>query len=135
MTEVTGISDLNELLRRMQPRLSRKDFVFCTVSEAEFNGMKLNPLSTFKEEEGVTAIIERKTADANSLAYHGVWKMITLTVHSDLSAIGFLARITNRLAREGISSNVVSAYYHDHLFVPAGKADKAMDALKKLSKT
>jgi len=131
---MAGIKNLNKLLKEMKPKLVHKKFVFCTVSKAKFNKMKLNPLLVFKEKEGIAVIIERKTADANSLAYSDIWTLITLNVHSDLSAIGFLAKITNRLAEEGISTNVVSAYFHDHLFVPANRANEAIYILNKMSK-
>jgi hypothetical protein len=35
----------------------------------------------------------------------------------------------------GISVNVVSAYYHDHLFVPIEKTDIVMQLLLALSKS
>ena len=44
--------------------------------------------------------------------------MITVMVHSALDAVGFLATITTRLAAAGIGVNLVSAFFHDHLFVP-----------------
>ena len=53
--------------------------------------------------------------------------MITLSVHSSLDAVGFLAAITNKLAAAAISFNPVSAYYHDHLFIPANRAEQAMN--------
>ena len=56
-------------------------------------------------------------------------KMISLSVHSSLTAVGFLAAITARLAERGISVNPVSGFYHDHLFVPEDRADEAMDIL------
>jgi hypothetical protein len=59
--------------------------------------------------------------------------MITLTVHSALEGVGFLAAITARLSASGIGSNPVSAFYHDHLFVPADRADDAMRVLRELS--
>ncbi|EKD51400.1 MAG: hypothetical protein ACD_62C00265G0006 [uncultured bacterium] len=59
--------------------------------------------------------------------------MITLTVHSGLDAVGFLARISTALAEAGISLNAVSAFYHDHLFVPVDRAGEAMVALERLS--
>jgi hypothetical protein len=51
-------------------------------------------------------------------------------VHSALTAVGFLAAITTRLAEAGISVNAVSAYYHDHLFVPWERREEAMEVLK-----
>jgi len=62
-----------------------------------------------------------------------VFRMITLTNHSSLNTVGFLAIITRELAQHGISVNPVSAYYHDYLFVPVSMVHKAMHVLKKLS--
>ncbi|MBN2478248.1 ACT domain-containing protein [Candidatus Micrarchaeota archaeon] len=130
---MVGIKNLDKLLKEMKPELMDKEYVFCTISPEQINKMQLDPILTFKEKEGITVILERKTAEANSLPYSGVWKLITLTVHSDLSAVGFLARITGKLAKEGISVNAVSAYYHDHLFVPVEKADDAIRVLKEIA--
>lgn len=44
-----------------------------------------------------------------------------------------MAAITTRLAQEGISVNPVSAFYHDHLFVAEGDAEKAMGVLRGMS--
>lgn len=77
--------------------------------------------------------MEKEVADENRLPYDSVWSLITLNVNSDLAAVGFLAAITPALAQAGISVNVVSAYYHDHLFVPEGKAKEALKILQKLS--
>jgi hypothetical protein len=59
--------------------------------------------------------------------------MITLNVHSSLDAVGFLAAITTRLAAAGMGVNPISAFFHDHLFVPAERADEAMAILKTLA--
>jgi len=126
---MAGIRDLKELLKSMQPKLIEKEFVFCTVSEDFFSRMKILPLLVFREDEGITLILERKIADENSLSYSCTWALVTLGVHSDLAAVGFLAAVTSKLASAGISTNVVSAYYHDHLFVPFEKAGKAMKLL------
>jgi hypothetical protein len=59
--------------------------------------------------------------------------MVTLTVHSALDAVGFLAAITTRLAAAGISVNAVSAFFHDHLFVPVGRAEETVEILCRMA--
>lgn len=130
---MVGITDLKVLLKSMEPKLVKGEFVFCTVSEEHFSKLRATPLLVFREEEGTTLILEREIADANSLPYSHLWGMITLTVHSDLTAVGFLTAITSKLAGAGISVNVVSAYYHDHLFISIEKIDKATELLRELS--
>ena len=53
-----------------------------------------------------------------------------LSVNSSLDAVGLTAAVATKLSFYGISANVVAAYYHDHIFVPSEKADKALLALK-----
>ena len=88
-----------------------------------------------KEKEGITLILRKEDADKEHLSYEKIWAHITLAVHSNLAAIGFLARITQQLAEAHIPVNAVSAYYHDYLFVPTHKAKQAMETLTKLSDT
>jgi hypothetical protein len=116
----------------MEPRLHDGEFVFCTVSPAQFRRLRIEPLGWFREEEGITLIAERSVADRDGLKYEFISRMITLSVHSSLYAVGFLAAITTKLAAAGISVNPISAYYHDHLFVPADQASAAMKALDEL---
>lgn len=125
--------DLAALLRRMKPELQPGTFVFCTIPANERIPAALNPVLTFREQEGTTLIILREEAEAAGLRYSFTSRLITMTVHSALDAVGFLAAITARLAEAGISVNAVSAYHHDHLFVPADKADDAMAALRTMS--
>lgn len=130
---MTGERDLGVLLRHMKPELRPGIFVFCTASPNENIPAALNPLLTFREQEGTTLVIPREEAVAAGLRYAFPSRLITLTVHSALDAVGFLAAITARLARAGISVNAVSAFHHDHLFVPADRADEAMALLKQTS--
>jgi hypothetical protein len=108
-------------------------FVFCTIPTNQPIPAALSPLLTFREQEGTTLVIPREQAEAAGLRYAFASCLITLTVHSALDAVGFLAAITARLAAAGISVNAVSAFHHDHLFVPADRADEAMEILQKMS--
>lgn len=124
-----GESDLSALLARMTPELHGSEYVFCSVAPDVAEVLRNQALGCFEENEGVSLILERTAADQAGLAYDSVWKMISLTVHSSLEAVGFLAALTTRLASAGISANVVSAFFHDHLFVPVSLAEKAMAVL------
>ena len=117
----------------MRPKLNDGDFVFCTITSLN----DINPesiISLFKEDEGWTVIIGKELADEFSLSYSYIAAWITLTIHSSLEAVGLTAAFSNALAAEGISCNVVAAYYHDHIFVAKEDADRALQALQKLSK-
>ena len=128
---MTGEKDFKKLIKGMKPVLDIREFVFSTVSFAERKNLNINPICEFQEREGLTLILEKTEAEENKLNYAFNSRMITLSVHSDLSAVGLLAAVTNKLAENGISVNVVSAFYHDHLFVPIEKAESAMEILTK----
>jgi uncharacterized protein len=127
-----GETNLSILLRSMQPELNPGEFVFCNTPD--LNKIQMNDVvSIFREREGFTVIVEKKIADQFKLSYSFVAKWITLTVHSSLEAVGLTAAFASALANENISCNVVAGYYHDHIFLPAEKANEAMEVLKKLA--
>ena len=130
---LSGESDLNRLLSALSPRLHDGVYVFCEVARGRAP-VGIEPLLTFQETEGTTVVITKQQADQAGLvgAFPSVW--ITLGATSDLAAVGFLAVVTARLAAEGISTNVVSAFRHDHIFVPVPAADRAMAVLTELEK-
>jgi hypothetical protein len=117
----------------MRPALDDTVWVFCAAPGAGPPDPALDAVATVCEDEGWTAVVPRPRADAAGLRYDGVFRRITLTVHSSLDAVGFLAAVAGALARAGIPCNAVSGLYHDHLFVPAGRADDAMHVLAELS--
>jgi hypothetical protein len=60
--------------------------------------------------------------------------MITLKIHSSLEAVGFMAKISTKLAEKGIGCNPVAGFFHDHCFVPVGREEEAIRALEELVK-
>ena len=127
-----GETDLSTLLRSMRPQLNPGEYVFCCVDD--LNKIEINDVvSIIREPEGFTVVVEKKIADQFKLSYSFVSKWITLTVHSSLEAVGLTAAFSSALANENISCNVISGYYHDHIFLPVEKADKAMEVLMKLA--
>jgi hypothetical protein len=125
--------NLQTLLQHMQPELQDGIFVFATLPADARIPDTIGPLLTFREREGTTLVLPREEADSIALSWQFASRLITLNVHSALDAVGFLAAITARLAEAGISVNAVSAFHHDHLFVPVDKADKAVALLQAMS--
>jgi ribonuclease HI len=80
-------------------------------------------------------IIPRQQADRKNLQYKYIYRQITLSVHSSLAAVGFLAVISEKLAEAAISVNVISGYYHDHLFIPRDRVTEAMAILEEISRS
>lgn len=129
---MTGETNLNTLLKTMKPKLNMGEFVFCSaknLSTVDIN----EALLIFKEEEAITIIIKKETADKLKLDYSFISSWITLTVHSSLEAVGLTAAFSRALSEKNISCNVVAAFYHDHIFVDIKDAEKAMRVLTKLS--
>ena len=125
-----GEQNLTTLLQNMKPEMLDGVFVFCSIPADKEIPAALRPVLTFREREGTTLVVRREEAESAGLSHQFASRLITLTVHSSLEAVGFLAAIAGRLAEAGISVNAVSAYYHDHLFVPDHRADEALHLLQ-----
>lgn len=130
---MSGITDLTKLLNSMKPELDDQEYVFCTVDGTLSNYIDLAPIATFIEREGLTLVLSKDTAQKANLAFDGVFKKITLTVHSSLAAVGLTAAISAKLTQHHISANVIAAFYHDHVFVPTDKASQALAVLNEFS--
>ena len=130
---MTGETDLKTLLGSMRPELQPDLFVFVTVPPSQPLPLGAEPLMVMAEREGRTLILTENAAQAAGLAGSFRCRMITLNVHSSLEAVGFLAAITARLAEAAMGVNPVSAFYHDHLFVPAERAAEAMTILQEMA--
>jgi hypothetical protein len=125
------IADLATLIRSMEPVLNPGVFVFTSVAD----GSRIDPLciiASIREPEGVSLILAEHDAQRYGLPILFRCAWITLTVHSDLAAVGLTAAFAQALGAAGISCNVVAGAYHDHIFVPHTAAAGAMAALRAL---
>jgi hypothetical protein len=129
---MSAITDLSRLLASMSPHLGDGEFVFVTTTRRGHSAGR-DAACVFQEDEGVSMICLLDDARRHGLEFAGVFRRITLTVRSSLHAVGFLAAITDAPAKAGIPCNAVSVFHHDHLFVPAEMAGRAMAALTNLS--
>jgi hypothetical protein len=128
-----GEKNLIKLIASMTPVLGKSEYVFGTLNTYSHEQLLLlNPVSTFQEKEGLTVILVKEKADEFNISYSGVFKCITLNVHSSLDAVGLTAAVSTKLTQSNISANVVAAYYHDHVFITAKDAEKALAELNYL---
>ena len=123
-------SDLDYLLKNMEPVLEEDELVFCSLDPAAAEEYLPICQGFYHEREGVTVIIARHLADLYRLPYDFVFQRITLNVYSSLGAVGFLSRICEILAAQGISVNVFSAFHHDHLYIQTAQAQEALATLQ-----
>jgi hypothetical protein len=128
---VSGERDLGRLLAGLDPRPDPAEWVFVAVAEVP-DGVA--PLMTFHEAEALTCIVGVEEARRAGLADAPVFRRITLGVHSSLEAVGLTAAVAAALADVGIGANVVAAYHHDHVFVPADRAEAALETLRRLGR-
>ncbi|EED13119.1 hypothetical protein TSTA_056180 [Talaromyces stipitatus ATCC 10500] len=129
-----GETKLTNLLRTLSPILSPETYVFATTTQSlsSLPLTTLQPILIFHEVEGLTLITTKESANTHGLEYTFPCKKISLKVHSSLEAVGMMAAISAKFTDLGISSNVVSGFFHDHIFVPEGKEGVAMRGLAEL---
>jgi uncharacterized protein len=118
-------TDLNMLLRTMEPVLFPEPYGFAVRDAVP----PFLPFAMVAEEEGLTVVAPLALLGAGE-----PWARISLTVQSDLAAVGLTAAFATALGREGISCNVIAGLHHDHLFVQWDRREDALAALRELSR-
>ena len=122
-----GENDLQRLLAGLAPEPAARP---CAIrTQAVDAAVPADAIMLFCEAEGMTVIVPVAENDADET----LWAQITLRIHSSLEAVGMMAAIAAALAARDIPCNAVSAYYHDHIFVPWAQRDDAVDALRELA--
>jgi hypothetical protein len=129
---MSGELNLQALFKSLTAILIDGVYVFITIpTDGVPDG--ITPRMQFEEAEGTTLIMLQSEAEALGLEYEFPCRMITLDVHSSLEAVGFIAYIATQLAKHDMGVNPVSGFYHDHLFVPNGREQDALDILKQIA--
>lgn len=129
------IADLSVLLRSMEPVHNPGEYVFTTLDEVSASALSLGEVvACVREPEGLSVVVPAAAAASGSPAQPDRFAWITLSVHSDLQAVGLTAAFATALGQAGISCNVVAGHRHDHIFVPLARVEAAMAALRALQR-
>lgn len=127
------VADPAAMIAQMSPSLDSETWRFVAVTPDTAPQLLGGALATFREDEGVCAIVPSALAD--ELEQSGPdFRRITLEVNSDLEGVGLTAAVATTLSEAGIACNMVAALHHDHAFVPAVQGEKALALLEQLSR-
>ena len=125
-----GERDLAKLLRGMEPVLSPAPYGFAVWAG---DVLPFAHFATVAEDEGLTVVADLAGMRAAGLI-SDPWARISLTVHSDLAAVGLTAAFAGALAVAGISCNVIAGFHHDQLFVQWVRRGEALAVLTGLAR-
>lgn len=123
------VKDTHAMIAGMAPVLDPVIYHFCTGPET----LLPQAIASFREQEGLSLILSDAVASVHDLQSDLPMRRITLTVHSALDGVGLTAAVATALAQAGIACNMVAGLQHDHAFVPAPDAVRAVDILLALA--
>jgi hypothetical protein len=126
---VSGETDLGRMLATLLVRRRPGTVAYVTVDDDEAADLDLHPWAVVEEDEGTTLVLDVIEARAAGLSFEGEWAWLSLEVHSSLDAVGLTAALSGALAGAGIPANLLAGHHHDHVLVPAAKADEALAVL------
>jgi len=123
-----GETDLDKMLASL--RVERRPGVFTYVAVAvPTPGLLAAAHAMVTEGETTTLVLPLEAAQRAGFTVDLEMAWLSLTVQSSLEAVGLTAAFAATLGEVGIPCNVLAGFHHDHILVPADRADDAIDAL------
>ena len=83
---MAGETSLATLLRSMSPQLNAGEYVFCTLHDGQWPA-GLDIIGSFREQEGLTVILERRHAEQAGFSFDYVAAWITLNRPQNRNAL------------------------------------------------
>ena len=124
-------TDVTDLLRRTKVEVAPATFFLIGMRHEDWKRLLENPelsprpdavFMLLRDAYEVTLLLEEE--DWRTLRYaardarvEGSFRLVTLDIELDWHVVGYLARVTESLAAEGISVGALSAFTRDHLLV------------------
>ncbi|MDO5747434.1 MAG: hypothetical protein Q4P66_07245 [Actinomycetaceae bacterium] len=128
---MTAFRDFDQTLATLNAQTGGQ-YVYYTATTLP-NG--LEPFAVINEEPAHTALISVDDAKKHHISYEGeTFTRIILDIEDALNTPGLTATIGQTLASLSIPCNIVTGYYHAHVFVPTSKAKDAIDMLNDLAR-
>lgn len=125
-----------DMISGMTPEPQPGVFVFIiTCNPAHIAALAPHAISTFREAEGHSMIVPVDVAEQAGFGTASPMACITLSVYSSLEGVGLTAAVSAALGAEQIPCNMVAAFHHDHVFVPAEMCERAVQVLTQLQET
>jgi hypothetical protein len=118
---------LDEVLARLDPSLDDTVYVFVSCSAPL---TEVAPFAMVREDDRFSYIVSAR--DAARAGLHGDYpcRRLELGVDTELSLVGFIARIAAELALHGIPVNPLAGHRRDHLLIPVERANDALKVLR-----
>jgi hypothetical protein len=135
--------DASELLRRAKVSVAPETFVLVGLRLEDWRRLLENPELSPRAESNfmllrdpfeVTLLLEEDDWRAMRHAARDArveanFRLVTLDVELDWNVVGFLARVTEILAGEGIAVGALSAFSRDHLLIKQDDLGRALRVL------
>lgn len=90
---------------------------------------------TIQDKNEITVVIDQEKLEAHKddlIEIDKDWKIITFDMLLPLDMVGWIAKVSEILAEEGISILILSAYSTDHVLVQTADLEKAVNKLKSM---
>ena len=136
-------SKVAELLHRTKVEVAPATFFLVGMRHADWKRLLENPelsprpdaaLMLLRDAYEVTLLVEE--ADWQTMRHaarearvEGSFRLVTLNIELAWNVVGYLARVTEILAAEGIPVGVLSAFSRDHLLVRQDDLGRALRVL------
>ena len=88
-----------------------------------------------QDKNEITVVIDQDKLEAHKddlVEIDKDWKIITFDMLLPLDMVGWIAKVSEILAEEGISILILSAYSTDHVLVQTADLEKAVNKLKSM---
>ena len=126
------VKDTAAMISGMHPTLDPGPYVFITT-QGPTDDMMSAARARYEEAEGTSLIVPLEVAQAQGFDTALPMSCLTLQVNSALDGVGLTAAVATALAEAGIPCNMVAAFHHDHAYVPADRAEDALQILQEIA--